>query len=108
VWWNKETQEIVWKRLQCGHRRTVWIALSTTTSVGAAGSNFVVARASFGCILARGIRRRSGMPHICLVHVNELAFDFSFRKKIHYQQVHIAVFEHMREFLIEKSELLIV
>jgi hypothetical protein len=68
----------------------------------------VVARASFGWILARVSGVNSGVAHICLIHVNELTIHFSFRKKIHYQQVHIAIFEHMGQLLVEKSELLIV
>ena len=48
------------------------------------------------------------VAYVGLIHVDELSLGFGLlRKKIHHEQVHIAIFEHMRELLVDKPELLI-
>jgi hypothetical protein len=57
----------------------------------------------------RSFSARSGVAHVSIIHVDELTVHFGFLgEKIHYQQVHIAIFEHVRQLLVEKPELLIV
>ena len=49
------------------------------------------------------------MAHFCLVEVNKLTFRVIGRwNHIHDEQVHIAVFEHMSQFLIHQAELLLM
>ena len=49
------------------------------------------------------------MTHVRLIHVDKLTFHVGpLGKKIHYQQVHIAIFEHVRQLRVEKPELVIV
>src|SRR5215831_3026345 len=48
------------------------------------------------------------MSHFRLIQVDKPSVDFGFvGEKIHHQQVHIAVFEHIGEFLVHQPELLI-